>query len=182
MVLPEKGGAFGVLEGSVRIVMLARDGRERELMQLPAGSFFCEPAAIGETGATTNLIAIALTACTIGYLSGASIAAAIGRDPSLILELMQKSAQNTSLLLKEFERIAFSDPLALVASILVERSTHEGDLHFSQERLAQIAGKTRVTVASALHRLQQRRAIRLERSHIAIIDRQHLRRIALGIE
>lgn len=180
--MPEPGDAFGVIEGAVRIVMLAPDGRERPLMELGAGGLFGQQSAPDRASATTNLVAIALTDCAVGYMSGPGIVAAVSQDPSLILAFMQRSAETTSLLLKELERIAFSDSLTLVASILMERSDEAGSLPFSQEHLAQLAGKTRVTVASALHRLQELRTIRLERARIWVIDPDALRRLAQGGE
>jgi hypothetical protein len=62
----------------------------------------------------------------------------------------------------------------------MEHSDHNGTVPLSQERLAQIAGKTRVTVASALHRLQEMQVIGLERSRILVIDQQSLHRLTLG--
>ncbi|MGE7964006.1 Crp/Fnr family transcriptional regulator [Pseudomonas sp. NPDC089918] len=180
ITLPEKDQALGIIEGSVQIAMLSSDGRLRSLMALHTGGLFGEQSALGGISITTNLVAVALTKCTIGYISGSSIIAAVNRDPSLILELMQHSAENTSLLLRELERIAFSDSLTLIAIILMEHSDHNGTVPLSQERLAQIAGKTRVTVASALHRLQEMQVIGLERSRILVIDQESLHRFTLG--
>ncbi|WP_223542244.1 Crp/Fnr family transcriptional regulator [Pseudomonas sp. BF-RE-26] len=180
IALPEKDHALGIIEGLVQVVMHSSDGRVRSLMVLHAGCLFGEQSALGGVSITTNLNAIALTKCTIGYISGPSIIAAVSRDPSLILELMQHSAENTSLLLRELERIAFSDSLTQIAIILMEHNDHNGTVPFSQERLAQIAGKTRVTVASALHRLREMQVIRLERARILVIDQESLYRLALG--
>ena len=180
VVLPQRGGALAVAEGMVQVTMLSSEGRERELMTLRPGDLFAAPQALDDYRGGTDLLAFALTDCSATHLSDADIVEAVARNASLVVEFLRRSAENTARLLIELERIAFSDSVALIASILAERGQSNTSLALSQEKLAHITGKTRVTVASALYRLREQGLIAMERSKIRILDGQALLEIARG--
>lgn len=178
--LPEKRRSLAVVEGMVQIIMLSSEGRERDLMVLRPGDLFSEPQALADGIESTHLLAYSLTDCAVTHLSDADIVGTVVRDPSLIVEFLSRSARNTERLLMELERIAFSNSVALIAAVLAERSQSGLSVALSQEKLAQITGKTRVTVANALHRLRGQNIISLERSKIRITDREALLEVARG--
>jgi CRP-like cAMP-binding protein len=91
---------------------------------------------------------------------------------------MRITAEKTSLFLQEIERAVFGTAQTEIATILLALSREESSIALTQERLAQLAGLTRVTVGVQLHELERIGAIRLGRSKITVIRRETL--IAMG--
>lgn len=158
-----------VLQGSVRAMLLAKDGRERVLVYLPQGSLFGEQAALSHTKLQAELIVRAETGCEIGYLSTVDIVEAVRHKPELIIDIMRITAEKTSLFLQEIERSAFGTAQMQIATILLTLSQGERCLALTQERLAHLAGLTRVTVGAQLHQLERVGAVRLDRSKIVVL-------------
>ena len=168
-----------VLRGVVRLSIQWPDGREHVILFLPAGSMFGEQAALGMP-IETSFTATADTDCSIGEMVVADILAAAREDPSIFRDIMRMTSAKTTHFLREFSRSVFGTALMQVASVLSTLSVNSNIVSVSQERLATITGKTRMTVSSQLHFLAQIGAIRLERSRIVVIDAPLLARHAGG--
>jgi CRP-like cAMP-binding protein len=158
-----------VLDGIVRVCLLSGDGRERVLWYLPKGSLFGEQAALGGASMRADVFAIADGPCQIGRILAEDILSEIRTNQELFLDIMRVTTQKTSLLVQELERAVFASARVQIACLLSTLGQNTCCVSMSQERLAHITGKTRVTVAAQLHHLEALGAIRLERSRILII-------------
>jgi CRP-like cAMP-binding protein len=167
---PPDDTIFVILQGSVRVSILAPDGKERALVHLPAGSIFGEQASLGRTALAAEVAVLAETDCLIGEVATSDILTALRTKPDLFVQIMRIAAEKTSILFKELERSTFGTAKAQIAALLLSLPQSDGCVAVSQERLAQLIGKTRVTVGEQLHRLQTAGAIVLERSRIRITD------------
>ena len=96
-----------VLEGVVRLSLLAVDGRERAMLYLGRGMIFGEQAALAQTPLRAGLVAIADKPCLIGHILPKSILAAVKRNPELILDVMRITSEKTSSFLEDLSRSAF---------------------------------------------------------------------------
>jgi len=163
-----------VLKGSVRVSLVTTDGRERILINLTEGGLFGEQASFSHLRLPSDLTVLANVQCTIGHVATADILEALRNEPRLFIDIMRITAEKTSLLLQELERSAFGTAQSQIANILLTLAHPDGSVPLTQERLAQISGKTRVTVGMQLHQLEALGAIRLERSKVVIVDPQTL--------
>ena len=184
IILEERDGprtaVMLVFSGTVRLSVQWPDGREHALLYLPKGSIFGEQAALG-VPIETSLTAIADSDCVIGEILVSDMVEAVRADPSIFLDVMKMTSEKTTLFLRELSRSVFGTALMQVACVLSTLSYTSDVISVSQERLATITGKTRMTVSSQLHYLQTIGAIRLERTRIVVTDAQILARHAEGV-
>jgi CRP/FNR family transcriptional regulator len=163
-----------VLHGVVRLSVLARDGRERVFAYLPRGSIFGEQRALADApGATSAAMAFADCDCVIGFIEPVELIARIQTEPDLLRVLLRITHLKKKHLVDELERAVFHTARSQLASLLLALARDPADpnaIDISQERLARLSGRTRVTVAAQLHALASAGAIRLERSRIVLID------------
>jgi CRP/FNR family cyclic AMP-dependent transcriptional regulator len=169
-----------VLEGVVRLSLLAADGRERAMLYLGRGMIFGEQAALAQTPLRAGLVAIADKPCLIGHILPKSILAAVKRNPELILDVMRITSEKTSSFLEDLSRSAFGSAQAQIATLLSTLAEGHEHVSVSQDRLAHITGLTRITVSTQLHQLESRGAIRLERMKIRIVNSELLLNISTG--
>ncbi|MCW5770131.1 MAG: Crp/Fnr family transcriptional regulator [Rhodospirillaceae bacterium] len=167
---PAERVVYVVLSGTVRLSLLAADGREQVLMYLPQGSLFGEQAALGQTALLSDLTAIADEDCAIGHLRTADIVAVLKTSSDPLRDLMRVTGEKTSFFLQATARAAFGSARARVASLLSALGSERKQVTISQERLARLCGTTRVTVAAQLHQLEEEGAISIGRSRIVIRD------------
>lgn len=159
-----------LLEGSARMVLSASDGRQRTVAYLSQGSIFGEVAALSKHPLTADVLVLADGECVVGDIFITDIIDALSGQMSLLPQFLQSVSEKTSSFLEEVAQMAFGTARGQVATILQTLATEKTSIEISQEKLAQIAGRTRVTIALHLHELELAGAIRLERSRICIVD------------
>ena len=155
------------------------------LAYLSRGSIFGEQQALADEPAEPSAAtAFADSHCVVGYIEPTALMAAVQARPELLRVLLRVTRQKKLLLLDELERAAFQSARSQIAAVL-SALTHErpvdeppGAIRMSQDRLARLSGRTRVTVAAQLHALADAGAIRLERSRIVVLDPRLLASIA----
>jgi CRP/FNR family cyclic AMP-dependent transcriptional regulator len=174
-----------VVDGVVRLSLVSRDGRERVLVYLAMGCIFGEQQALAADPAdpdeTSSATAFADTDCVIGYVKPDDLIARIQTDPKLLRTLLRVTHQKKHQLMGELERAVFQSArsqLAALLSALTRDAREPGAIKISHDRLAQLSGRTRVTIGTQLHALESAGAIRLERSRIVILDPNVLGAIA----
>ncbi|MGE7964008.1 Crp/Fnr family transcriptional regulator [Pseudomonas sp. NPDC089918] len=167
-----------ILEGCARSTLRGRDGREHLLGYLGPGSLIGEQMAIGRTRFDSDLVCIADSNCRVGEISPPSLIAAIRAHPDLIPALLHVISRKTATLLRDIERGAFATSAAQTAALLLKLADDNGYVHVSQARLAQFAGKTRMTISTQLRRLALRGTIAQERACIRLVDSASLEKVS----
>lgn len=167
-----------VMEGTVRLSLATREGREQVLFYLPPGSLFGEQAALGKSPVFADLVAVADEPCVVGQIATADMTALLARRPELIRDWMQMTGEKTSLFLAAAARAAFGSSRAQLTTVLLALGRRRKRVSISQERLARLCGTTRVTIAAQLHRLADEGLIRMKRNTIEIKDGRRMGRIA----
>lgn len=170
-----------VLHGIVRHSLVAADGRERVVSYLQRGNLFGEQRALAAEPSSSTSFTFADTACVVGYIDPEEFVAQLQREPDLLRELLRLTHQKKRRLLEELDRAVFGSARSQIAALLLLLAREPGDarvIPVSQERLAQLSGRTRVTVATQLHALAAAGAIRLDRSRIVVCDAAILAELA----
>jgi len=158
-----------VLDGTVRLSLMTRSGRERVLIYVGTGGLFGEQGSFGQALPKPDIAVLAETRCVVGQVATHDLIEAVRQEPQVFVEIMRITAEKTCLLLRELERSAFGTAQSQIAEILLALRQRDGSVRLTQERLARVAGKTRVTVGAQLHEFERLGAIRLERSRIVIL-------------
>jgi CRP-like cAMP-binding protein len=175
-LITEQDGALKihvVLSGVVRQSLVARDGRERVVAYLPRGSIFGEQQAFAAQPTASTSFTFADTACVIGYIEPDLFIARLQAEPDLLRHLLRITHNKKRQLMEELGRAVFHSARSQIAALLVVLARDPADarvIHVSQERLARLSGRTRVTVAAQLRSLASAGAIHLERSRIIVLD------------
>jgi CRP-like cAMP-binding protein len=166
-----------VLRGQVRVSMLAVDGRERVLAYLPEGSTVGEQRVLSGVPLNVSIGVFAETPSLIGYVRADDLWKALAAHPELVRDLVTNMRRKTMMYLEQLEQAAFEDALTQISTILLSLDDGDGTVRISQERLAQLSGKTRRTVGAQLHRLATMGVIDLNRGHVTIKNRKRLARL-----
>lgn len=165
---------YVVIAGTIRLSILTRDGKEQVLAYMSEGSIFGEQGALGGTALCANLVAIVDEPSEIGAIPASDFIAALQERPAPLVELMRISGEKTSLIVQAATRAEFGSVRARVTSVLATLRRRGGEITISHERLAQLCGTSRVTVAAQLHQLAKKGVIRLKRNCILILNEELL--------
>ena len=167
-----------VLEGRVRLSLVSPEGRERAVLFLSPGCFFGEQVSLGARPMRANLLAIADAPSEIGLAQPADLATAFAREPQLFMDMMAYTTDKKSLILEDLARTLFGSAQTEISAMLLALADEGGVVQTTHERLAQISGATRVTVAAQLHELEAAGVIRLSRAQVHILDGKRLSQLA----
>ena len=175
-------GMFAVLDGEVRISIPSVEGKEFVLAILHAGEVFGEIAMLD--GKPRSADATALTACNLAVLEKRDVLAALDRNPSAWLGLVEvlcsrlrhTDQQVVELLLALPERLA--KVLLRAVDVAHARDPNRTDLHLSQSDLANLVGAARESVNKCLREWQRADIIRMQSRVITILDRAALEELA----
>ena len=174
---------FAVLDGEVRISIPSVEGNEFVLAILHAGEVFGEIAMLD--GKPRSADATALTACNLAVLEKRDVLAALDRNPSAWLGLVEvlcsrlrhTDQQVVELLLALPERLA--KVLLRAVDVAHARDPNRTDLRLSQNDLANLVGAARESVNKCLREWQRADIIRMEKPRvITIVDRAALEALA----
>ena len=174
---------IAILEGEVRISIPSVDGKELVLAIVYAGEVFGEIAMLD--GKPRSADATALTACNLAVLEKRDVLAALDRNPSAWLGLVEvlcsrlrhTDQQVVELLLALPERLA--KVLLRAVDVAHARDPNRTDLRLSQTDLADLVGAARESVNKCLREWQRADIIRMEKHRvITILDRAALETLA----
>lgn len=165
-------GLYGVLEGSVQMLLTLPDGETRLLDVVQAGQFFGQPARFG--GGPRLVTAIAGAPSRLLHVPD-QVLADIARDEpeiwrnfaALLYGQLAGALQLAGVLIHLPPRRRVAARLALLA--------HAADhVAVTQAQLAEMIGLSRKTVNGHLRTLARSGVITLEYGHIAVHDRRRL--------
>jgi CRP/FNR family transcriptional regulator, cyclic AMP receptor protein len=174
---------YVVLDGKVKLVHTAPDGRESVLAVLGPGEMFGE-LSLFDPGPRAST-ATALTDATVSGLGRSALRPWLTGRPEVAEALLQALAARLRRTSEAMGDLVFSDVPGRVAKALLDLSekfgshTPEGLLvahDMTQEELAQLVGASRETVNKALADFAARGWVQLESRAVIIIDVDRLER------
>lgn len=176
------GSLYIIASGTVKIVMMADDGREHILGLLHEGDFFGEISLID--GEPRSATAIAQDKVNIVMISREDFIRLLRENPEMSLKIMVTLCERLRKTDKHVESLAFLSAPGRVAQILLNWAEKEApgqDKEISiphkmtRQEFASIAGTSRETLTRVLMDFQDDGLIQLEKNKIVIYDRKYLR-------
>ncbi|HEY9839051.1 MAG: Crp/Fnr family transcriptional regulator [Candidatus Sericytochromatia bacterium] len=176
------GSLYVIVSGTVKIVIMADDGREHILGLLDEGNFFGEISLID--GEPRSATAIALDKVNIVMISREDFVRLLRENPEMSLKIMQTLCDRLRRTDKHVETLAFLSAPGRVAQVLLNWAEKESpglDKNISiphkmtRQEFASIAGTSRETLTRVLMDFQDDGLIKLEKNRIVIAERKHLR-------
>ncbi len=180
------GSLYIIAKGTVKIVMMADDGREHILGLLHEGDFFGEISLID--GQPRSATAIAQEKVSIVMVSRDDFVRLLRENPEMSLKIMVTLCERLRKTDKHVESLAFLSAPGRVAQVLLnwcERHAEGASTDIviphkmTRQEFASIAGTSRETLTRVLMDLQDDGLIRLEKAEIHITDRHKLREKAV---
>lgn len=176
---------YVILEGKVKLIRTAPDGRENLLSVQGPGEMFGELSLFDPRARTSS--AIAVTDVRLAGLGHDDLRPWIANRPEVAVHLLRALAQRLRRTNDVLADLVFTDVPGRVAKALLDladRFGTRGDdgLHvhhdLTQEELAQLVGASRETVNKALADFAGRNWLRIEAKAVVILDEERLRRRA----
>ncbi len=173
---------LGVLDGLVKMMITAPDGKTSTFTGIPAGGWFGEGSLLKTEPRRYDVVALRESRIarvprrTFEWLLNTSIPF----NRFLLVQLNERLGQFIGML--EAQRLHGPDArVAMCLSALFNPILYPGienKLEVSQEEIGYLAGISRQRVNQALHTLEQARLLRIEYGAIVIEDLEGLRRYA----
>ncbi|WP_283139751.1 Crp/Fnr family transcriptional regulator [Rhizohabitans arisaemae] len=168
---------YVVLDGKIKLIRTASDGRENLLSVLGPGEMFGELSLFDPRPRTAS--AIALTDVTLAGLGHDDLRPWLSGRPEVALHLLRALAQRLRRANDVMADLVFTDVPGRVAKALLDLANRFGTrvddgtrVHhdLTQEELAQLVGASRETVNKALADFAQRGWLRIEAKAVVILD------------
>lgn len=176
------GSLYLIASGTVKIVMMADDGREHILGLLHEGDFFGEVSLID--GEPRSATAIAQDKVNIVMIARDDFVRLLRENPEMSLKIMVVLCQRLRKTDKHVESLAFLSAPGRVAQVLLNwAEQHAPDVEqainiphkMTRQEFASIAGTSRETLTRVLMDFQDERLIELGKNNIIIHERRLLR-------
>jgi CRP/FNR family transcriptional regulator len=175
-------GLYVVLEGQVRLLRGAREGREHVVRVLGPGATFND-AAVFDGGPNPDG-AVAAEESTIGIIPRSSMLSLVDRYPEVARAALRVLSVRQRSLGAALEDLALRDVTTRVARLLlgclgkhdhiVEHAPH-ACARITHQEIAAMVGSVREVVQRVLKELERDGAIALERSRIRVLDERKLK-------
>ncbi len=168
-----------VVEGGVKIVSPAADGKEVLLNLLHEGEMFGEVALFD--GLERSADAVAHSPCTLAKLDRRDVIAVIERHPSVALNFISFLCKTLRHVSGHLDDVMFLDVSARLARAIDRVGAKQGGtVNLTQRELAQSIGVSRESVNQVLRAWQLRNFIRLDKGRIRILDPAAVERLCAG--
>lgn len=171
--------AYVIRSGKIAILLATDDGRELVINEIGAGECFGELALL--TDAPRSASAVARTNCDLIRLPRAEFMQELEREPKLMRQVLQVTAERLRASTERERALAFLDAPARLARVLLEldrAADDKGYITLSQDELAQHIGVARQTTAKILGQWRRAGWILTGRGRLVVLDRAALRRTA----
>ncbi|MBL8471883.1 MAG: Crp/Fnr family transcriptional regulator [Rhodocyclaceae bacterium] len=172
---PCRGFPF-VLDGGIRVLKNAPNGRELPLYRVEAGETCVISSACLLGGAAYNARGITDAPTRLAVLPASSMFALLAEEPfrRFVFNLF---SERVAQLMQLVEEVAFRKLDQRLASRLLG---HGQVLTLTHQQLADELGSVREIVSRLLKGFEQQQLVRLGRGHIEVLDAAGLRRLAAG--
>lgn len=182
----EPGDAlFFVINGRVKIIVMAADGREKIIKVMEPCHVFGEVVLFdnGPYPATAQ----AMDACQVGILRNEDLYMLLRAHSDLAISLLQLLAKRLKMTQRQLQDLALKDVYTRVAQLLLELAETEGvilpcgsaqlTLRLTREEMAQMTATSRETLTRMLSELRQQGIITVERNQVFIPSLARLREV-----
>lgn len=176
------GSLYVIVSGTVKIVMMAEDGREHILGLLHEGDYFGEVSLIdGEPRSATS---IALSSAGVIMISRDDFIRILRENPEMSLKIMITLCQRLRNTDKRIESLAFLSAPGRVAQALLNLADEYAPKQVTEiviphkitrQEFASIAGTSRETLTRVLMDFQDDGLISIEKNTITLHERNRLK-------
>ena len=168
---------FFVLEGSVKVTRLSKDGREVILAMLNEGDFFGEMSLLDGESRSANVIALEKT--KVLTLDRNDFIAVVNDYPQIAVQLLKELARRLRKSDRQIASLSLSDAEKRIALCIIRFADEQGVIQNGkvsipktpiQQDIANMAGTSRETVSRALGLLEREDLIERNGREIIILN------------
>ena len=168
---------FFVLEGSVKVTRLSKDGREVILAMLNEGDFFGEMSLLDGESRSANVIALEKT--KVLTLDRNDFIAVINDYPQIAVQLLKELARRLRKSDRQIASLSLSDAEKRIALCIIRFADEQGVIQNGkvsitktpiQQDIANMAGTSRETVSRALGLLEKEDLIERHGRELIILN------------
>ena len=168
---------FFVLEGSVKVTRLSKDGREVILAMLNEGDFFGEMSLLDGESRSANVIALEKT--KVLTLDRNDFIAVVNDYPQIAVQLLKELARRLRKSDRQIASLSLSDAEKRIALCIIRFADEQGVIQNGkvsipktpiQQDIANMAGTSRETVSRALGLLEEEDLIERNGRELIILD------------
>ena len=168
---------FFVLEGSVKVTRLSKEGREVILAMLNEGDFFGEMSLLDGESRSANVIALEKT--KVLTLDRNDFIAVVNDYPQIAVQLLKELARRLRKSDRQIASLSLSDAEKRIALCIIRFADEQGVIQNGkvsipktpiQQDIANMAGTSRETVSRALGLLEKEDLIERHGRELIILD------------
>ena len=168
---------FFVLEGSVKVTRLSKDGREVILAMLNEGDFFGEMSLLDGESRSANVIALEKT--KVLTLDRNDFISVVNDYPQIAVQLLKELARRLRKSDRQIASLSLSDAEKRIALCIIRFADEQGVIQNGkvsipktpiQQDIANMAGTSRETVSRALGLLEKEDLIERNGRELIILD------------
>ncbi len=168
---------FFVLEGSVKVTRLSKDGREVILAMLNEGEFFGEMSLLDGESRSANVIALEKT--KVLTLDRNDFITVVNDYPQIAVQLLKELARRLRKSDRQIASLSLSDAEKRIALCIIRFADEQGVIQNGkvsipktpiQQDIANMAGTSRETVSRALGLLEKEDLIERNGRELIILD------------
>lgn len=178
-------GLIGVIRGSVKICVVAADGREAVLNIMNAGEVFGEMALLD--GRPRSADATAMTDCELFSIDRSAFISIVRADPDVALKIIEVLCARVRLSSERVQDVMYLNASARLAKSLLrlapKRATAGSPRKaaITQKEISQMIGLSREMTNRQLRIWQRSRWLKLERGGVVLLAPGELEKIAAEV-
>ena len=168
---------FFVVQGSVKVTRLSKDGREVILAMLNEGEFFGEMALLDGESRSANVIALEET--EVLTLNRGDFLVVLHDYPQIAIQLLKEMADRLRKSDRQIASLSLSDAEKRIALCIIRFADEQGIIKRGQvsipkmpiqQDIANMAGTSRETVSRAINLLEKEHFIKRQGRELLILD------------
>ena len=168
---------FFVVQGSVKVTRLSKDGREVILAMLNEGEFFGEMALLDGESRSANVIALEQT--EVLTLNREDFLVVLHDYPQIAIQLLKEMAHRLRKSDRQIASLSLSDAEKRIALCIIRFADEQGVIRRGQvnisrvpiqQDIANMAGTSRETVSRAINLLEKEHFIKRKGRELLILD------------
>ena len=168
---------FFVVQGSVKVTRLSKDGREVILAMLNEGEFFGEMALLDGESRSANVIALEQT--EVLTLNRDDFLVVLHDYPQIAIQLLKEMAHRLRKSDRQIASLSLSDAEKRIALCIIRFAVEQGVIRRGQvniprvpiqQDIANMAGTSRETVSRAINLLEKEHFIKRKGRELLILD------------
>ena len=168
---------FFVVQGSVKVTRLSKDGREVILAMLNEGEFFGEMALLDGESRSANVIALEET--EVLTLNREDFLVVLHDYPQIAIQLLKEMADRLRKSDRQIASLSLSDAEKRIALCIIRFADEQGVIKRGQvsipkmpiqQDIANMAGTSRETVSRAINLLEKEHYIKRQGRELLILD------------